>query len=211
MTMQSLQLKQLTLYLQQKCLLKLDTQIAPGEILTVMGPSGSGKSSLLAAIAGFLTPEFKLEGQVHLGHRRIDQFPPEQRGVGLLFQDPLLFPHLSIAQNLVFAMPASTRDKQEKVSAALMQLGLAGYEQRDPETLSGGQKTRVALQRLLFSQPQAVLLDEPFSSLDTDLRQEIRKLVFDALTTAGLPAVLVTHDQADADAAGGRIINLQDS
>ena len=149
MNKQALQLHQLALHLGQTPLLALNTRVEPGEIATVMGPSGSGKSTLLAAIAGFLAPDFRLAGEIYLGKTRIDTLAPELRGVGLMFQDPLLFPHLSIAQNLVFAMPANTTDKLAKASEALNQLGLAGYEHRDPETLSGGQKTRVALQRLL--------------------------------------------------------------
>lgn len=208
MNKQALQLHQLALHLGQTPLLALNTRVEPGEIATVMGPSGSGKSTLLAAIAGFLAPDFRLAGEIYLGKTRIDTLAPELRGVGLMFQDPLLFPHLSIAQNLVFAMPANTTDKLAKASEALNQLGLAGYEHRDPETLSGGQKTRVALQRLLLSKPQAVLLDEPFSSLDTALRQEIRNLVFDTLIQAQLPTILVTHDEADAEAANGQVTML---
>lgn len=94
------------------------------------------------------------------------------------------------------------------MTSALEQVGLAGFEERDPATLSGGQKARVALMRLLLSKPRAVLLDEPFSKLDTALRQETRALVFSQLREAGLPALLVTHDHADADAAGGRVIEL---
>lgn len=208
MTAPSLKLSQLTLHLNNQCLLQVDAQINAGEILTVMGPSGSGKSSLLAAIGGFLAPEFRLEGSITLAGQRIDHLPPESRGVGLLFQDPLLFPHMSIANNLIFAMPAKTANKQQKASEALSQLGLSGYEGRDPDTLSGGQRTRVALQRLLLSKPQAVLLDEPFSNLDTALRQDVRQFIFSTLADAGLPTIMVTHDKADAVAAGGHILQL---
>ena len=189
-------------------LLALDARIAPGEVLSVMGPSGSGKSTLLAFVAGFLGPAFAASGRVLLNGSEITGLPAERRGIGLLFQDPLLFPHLSVAGNLRFGLPRAARDRAARVEAALAAIGLAGFGERDPATLSGGQQSRVALMRLLLSEPRAVLLDEPFSKLDTALRQEIRELVFGRLREAGLPSLLVTHDQADAKAAGGRILTL---
>ncbi|MCA1770530.1 MAG: ATP-binding cassette domain-containing protein [Halomonas sp.] len=192
-----------------RTLLTLDARIAPGEVLTVMGPSGSGKSTLLAFAAGFLSPAFEAEGQVLLGEHDITALPAERRGVGLLFQDPLLFPHLSVGGNLRFGLPRAAPDKAAKVAAALAAIGLAGFGERDPATLSGGQQSRVALMRLLLSTPRAVLLDEPFSKLDTALRNEMRELVFSRLREAGLPSLLVTHDHQDAAAAGGPIITLE--
>lgn len=204
----TLHIQQVQITLHGETLLAIDRTIAPGEVLTVMGPSGSGKSTLLAYLAGFISPAFKAQGQVFLADTRLDTLPAEKRGLGLLFQDPLLFPHLSVAGNLRFGIPQRTANKQAQVTQALHQVGLAGYEARDPATLSGGQQARVALIRLLLSQPRAVLLDEPFSKLDMALRQEMRALVFNQLRDAGLPALLVTHDHADADAAGGPIIEL---
>nr|WP_246638066.1 ATP-binding cassette domain-containing protein [Halomonas neptunia] len=189
-------------------LLAVDATISPGEVLTVMGPSGSGKSTLLAYIAGFLDREFTASGGVWLGERSLLNLPAEQRNIGLLFQDPLLFPHLSVGGNLRFGLPRYLNDKRQQVTQALEQVGLAGFESRDPATLSGGQQSRVALMRLLLSKPRAVLLDEPFSKLDTALRQEMRMLVFSQLREAGLPALLVTHDHEDANAAGGPVIEL---
>lgn len=203
-----LRLEQVTIALADRTLLSVDATIAAGEVLTVMGPSGSGKSTLLAYIAGFLGQEFSASGRVALGERDLLTLPAEKRGIGLLFQDPLLFPHLSVGGNLRFGLSQSAPEKRQRVSRALAQIGLAGFEQRDTATLSGGQKARVALMRLLLSAPQAVLLDEPFSTLDTALRQEMRALVFGQLRDAGLPALLVTHDHADADAAGGPVIEL---
>ncbi len=208
MTSPVLSLRQLQLTLPGHCEVALDVEVAGGEILTVMGPSGSGKSSLLAAIAGFLSPAFTLKGDIFLGQQRLNELPAEQRGVGLLFQDALLFPHMSVAQNLAFALPSHVSDRRGAVAQALAAVGLDGYEERDPDTLSGGQKARVALQRLLLSQPRAVLLDEPFSRLDAHLRQNLRRQVFDSLRAAGLPALLITHDSEDARAAGGRVIEL---
>ena len=203
-----LQLQDVRLSLHDTLLLQLQADISGGEIVTVMGPSGAGKSSLLALVAGFLAPVFQSSGSVLLDGRDVLALPAEQRRIGLLFQDPLLFPHLSVGGNLRFALPAGTPDKDARVHAALAAVGLEGYADRDPDTLSGGQKSRVALQRLLLSEPHAVLLDEPFSRLDASLRRDVRALVFSTLKRAGLPTLMVTHDPEDAEAAGGRIVNL---
>lgn len=203
-----LRLEQIHIALAGRELLAVDATIAPGEVLTVMGPSGSGKSTLLAYIAGFLEREFNASGDVWLGEHNLLDLPAEKRGIGLLFQDPLLFPHLSVGGNLRFGLPRHSSDKRQQITLALEQIGLTGFEERDPTTLSGGQKARVALMRLLLSKPRAVLLDEPFSKLDTALRQEMRSLVFSQLREAGLPALLVTHDHADANAAGGPVLAL---
>lgn len=194
--------------LEGSLLLELDAEIGPGEVFTVMGPSGSGKSTLLAYLAGFLAPSFQASGRVLLDGHDISRLPAERRGIGLLFQDPLLFPHLSVAGNLRFGMPRTVPDKAGRIEAALEQVGLSGFGSRDPATLSGGQKARVALMRLLLSEPCAVLLDEPFSKLDRPLRHDMRRLVFDRLREAGLPSLLVTHDREDAEDAGGRVIEL---
>lgn len=208
MTTHRLTLKHVTIRLDDALLVALDSTVGPGEILTVMGPSGSGKSTLLAWAAGFMAPAFKATGQLLLDEQDITHLPAERRGIGLLFQDPLLFPHLSVAGNLRFGMPRATPDKTERVEAALAQVGLGGFGERDPTTLSGGQQARVALMRLLLSRPRAVLLDEPFSKLDMHLRHEMRELVFNHLRGAGLPSLLVTHDHEDAAAAAGPIISL---
>lgn len=204
----TLRLEQISIVLAGSELLAVNATIPPGEVLTVMGPSGSGKSTLLAYIAGFLDRDFTATGGVWLGERDLLTLPAERRNIGLLFQDPLLFPHLSVGGNVRFGLPRYEKEKHQQVSQALAQVGLAGFESRDPATLSGGQQSRVALMRLLLSKPRAVLLDEPFSKLDTALRQEMRTLVFSQLRDAGLPALLVTHDHADAKAAGGPVIEL---
>lgn len=192
-------------------LLALDSVVAPGEIVTVMGPSGVGKSTLLAYIAGFLPAAFSASGAVRLGDRELTALPAEARHVGLLFQDPLLFPHLSVGGNLGFGMRAggSRRERRRQIDAALDEVGLTGYAERDPATLSGGQEARVALLRVLLSRPRAMLLDEPFSKLDTALRDDLRRLVFTQVRERDLPTLMVTHDAADAKAAGGRVIELE--
>lgn len=196
------------LYLNGTLLAGLDAAIAPGEVLTVMGPSGVGKSTLLAFAAGFLDPAFRAEGRVLLNGRDVTHAPPESRHMGLLFQDPLLFPHMSVAGNLLFGVPRGAADRQARVAAALADAGLEGFAPRDPATLSGGQKARVALLRVLLSDPRAMLLDEPFSKLDSALRSDIRRFVFDRVRRAGLPCLLVTHDRQDADAAQGPVVEL---
>lgn len=209
--MASLILDNIVIQQDQQVLLSLDTTIAPGEVLTVMGPSGVGKSTLLAFIAGFLSPPFEARGRVLLDETRIDTLPAEQRHVGLLFQDPLLFPHLDVAGNLAFGMvrEGTRRQRRKRIHEALASVGLEAFAKRDPATLSGGQKARVALLRVLLSQPRAILLDEPFSRLDAELRGEIRQWVFERVRHYRLPTLMVTHDEADARATGGRIVTLR--
>jgi putative thiamine transport system ATP-binding protein len=188
-------------------LVELDATVPPGEVLTVMGPSGAGKSTFLAALAGLLDPAFELTGRVRLGAEDVTGLAPERRRIGVLFQDPLLFPHLSVAGNLLFGVPAGVgrRERRRRVDAALADAGLAGFGPRDPATLSGGQQARVALLRVLLSEPRALLLDEPFAKLDAALKDEIRRFVFARVRARALPTILVTHDPADAEAAGGRV------
>ncbi|TKT82611.1 ATP-binding cassette domain-containing protein [Aquamicrobium sp. LC103] len=206
-----LSLDKVTIALGATQLLSLTRHVPPGEVLTVMGPSGSGKSTLLAYIGGFLDPAFTATGRVMAGPVEITRLPAEDRHVGILFQDPLLFPHMSVAGNLIFALPAHVADRKERrrrAERALERVGLAGLGERDPDTLSGGQKARVALARVLLSEPRMLLLDEPFSRLDADLRQQMRELVFSRARESGLPALLVTHDEADAQAAGGDVARI---
>jgi putative thiamine transport system ATP-binding protein len=188
----------------------LDLMVAPGEVVTVMGPSGSGKSSLLAFICGTLDPVFRSQGRVRLGGDDITDQPPERRHLGILFQDDLLFPHLSVGGNLAFGLPAglSSRERDERVAAALDEAGLGGFARRDPATLSGGQRARVSLLRMLLSQPRALLLDEPFGRLDLLLRHQFRQFVFDRARANSLPVLMVSHDMADAEAASGKIITV---
>ncbi|MCF4010048.1 ATP-binding cassette domain-containing protein [Rheinheimera sp. UJ63] len=205
----TLQINALQLSRQQQPLLSLSTEIHAGEVLTVMGPSGSGKSSLLNWLSGLLAPQFSASGQIVLDGKDITHLPPHQRHMGLLLQDPLLFPHLNVAENIAFAMPKAIKgaQRQAQILAALDSVGLADMALRNPASLSGGQQARVALLRVMLAQPKALLLDEPFSKLDSRLRQEVRELVFNFIQQAKIPALLVTHDQADVPAAG-RLINL---
>jgi len=213
----SLQIKNLQLYRQGELLLSLDEQIAGGEILTIMGPSGSGKSSLLNWLTGILPNGFTATGEVWLNDKNVSHLPTHLRHIGVLYQDALLFSHLSVAGNIAFAMPQDNKNsaeklnkkqRREKIEQALEQVGLAGMENRHPDNLSGGQQARVALLRTLLSAPKAILLDEPFSKLDTQLRVDTRQLVFEQIRTHKLPAIMVTHDYSDAEAAKGKVIHL---
>ncbi len=186
----------------------LSLQIKAGEIASVMGPSGCGKSTLLSAICGNLDKVFTIRGEVLLNNRSVLMLPMEKRRIGILFQDDLLFPHMNVAENLAFALPhkTSTKMKKEKIREALAGADLSGFEKRDPATLSGGQRARVSLLRSLLAEPQALLLDEPFSKLDQELKDQIRSFVFESIRQLNIPALLVSHDHRDCPP--GQIINL---
>ena len=200
----------------------LRLHVPPGEILTLMGPSGCGKSSVLAAITGTLASvseglqPLQLQGSVQLNGRELAHLPTHQRGVGLVFQDALLFPHMTVAENLLFAVPVSgtngisltTAQCQARVQKALQAAELSGIGNRDPSSLSGGQRARVALMRALLAEPQALLLDEPFSKLDAALRAQLRPWVFAHVRERRIPVVLVTHDEQDV-ADPQRVLHLR--
>lgn len=205
-----LEFRDVTICKGSEALVSLHRKIEPGEVLTIMGPSGVGKSTLLSAVTGQLARDFTLEGEIWLDGNNITQLPPHRRMVGLLFQDDLLFPHLSVGANLAFGLrQGGTRgERRSRISAALSDVGLDGFENRDPASLSGGQRARVALMRMLLAEPCALLLDEPFSRLDATLRDQVRRLVFDRARARDLPVLMVTHDIADAEAAGGDVVEL---
>ena len=195
----SLQLQLTRLASSQATLLEnLHLDVPGGVVHTVMGASGSGKSSLLAAISGTLPAALVFEGRLTLNGLRLEHLPTEQRGVGLLFQDDLLFPHMTVFENLLFAVPSGPKpERKAAVMQGLIDLDLASWAHADPATLSGGQRARVALMRALLAQPQALLLDEPFSKFDATLRTRLRNFVFELVKKRHIPVLLVTHDAAD--------------
>lgn len=200
-----LTVKNLTL---RPLLREVNFSVERGEILTLMGPSGSGKSSLFAWMVGALSTDFHTQGELWLDDERLDARPVEKRGIGILFQDALLFDHFSVGQNLMLALPAHVRTaRREQVEQALASAGMEGFYASDPATLSGGERARISLLRALLAQPQALLLDEPFSRLDKKLRETFRAWVFGQVRALNIPVVLVTHDEDDIP-ADGRVIQL---
>ena len=196
-----MRLHDVTVSLHGRALVRIDAEVPSGGVLVLMGPSGSGKSSLLAYVGGFLDPVFEASGTVTIDGTEVTALPPPERRVGVLFQDPLLFPHMSVGGNLLFAVPRGERRRREVAEGALRDAGLDGFYARDPATLSGGQAARVALLRVLLSRPRALLLDEPFSKLDADRRERVRRFTFATARERDLPVLLVTHDEEDAAAA----------
>jgi molybdate transport system ATP-binding protein len=192
--------------------LTLDTEleVAPGETLALAGPSGAGKTSVLRAIAGLLRPE---RGRVVCGGERwldtaarID-LPPERRGCGYLFQEYALFPHLSAWRNVAYGLPRAER-RRERANELLEAFGLGERADARPRQLSGGERQRVALARALARRPRALLLDEPLSALDARTRGRASRELAAALRDAGVPALLVTHDFAEAALLGDRVAVL---
>ncbi len=203
----SLVLEKLSVYLGDSRIFEpLSLTVAQGEIVTVMGASGSGKTSLLSAVAGDLPEPLYAVGLVILQGRDLTRIPPESRRIGRLFQDALLFPHLTVGENLLFGMARGPKiERQAMLKTALQHLELEGFENREPHTLSGGQRSRVALMRALLAKPDAMLLDEPFSKLDKTLRSTIREYTYSHLQERNIPTLLVTHDPEDVP-TGGRVI-----
>lgn len=182
-----------------------DLVAMPGEVLALLGRSGCGKTTMLRMIAGFERPDagtIEVRGRLVAGPG-VD-VAPERRRVGMVFQEGALFPHLSVARNVGFGV-RDREGREAKVARALALVGLSGYEQRMPDALSGGQQQRVALARALAPEPDLILLDEPFSSLDATLRAQVRADVRRILGDAGATAVLVTHDQEEALSLADRV------
>ncbi len=192
--------------------------VASGEIVSIMGPSGCGKSTLLAYLCGALAPEtasgssseINASGTISIDGCDVTNMAMEKRKIGLLFQDDLLFPHMNVEENLAFALPyrLSKNERHHRISEALAAAGLSGYKKSDPRRLSGGQRARISLMRTLLAEPRALLLDEPFSKLDSRLRTQIRDFVFTTIRERNIPALMVTHDRQDCSE---RIIELHRS
>ena len=200
-----------SLSLDGKTLIKdLSFEITDGQVLSIMGPSGIGKSSLLHFLSGSLSPNLTTTGEAFLNNQALHTKSTQDRKVGLLQQMPLLFPHMSIIENLLFAIPADTKKSAriDMAQNALEKLSIPDKANALPKDLSGGQQARVALLRTLLSQPDFLLLDEPFSKLDPALRRDVRTFVLNEIRQANIPALLVTHDPEDAKAMEGNCLEL---
>ena len=181
----------------------VDIHVDPDEIVALLGPSGSGKSSLLRCIAGVQQPD---AGVITWDEADITATPAHRRRIGLVFQDPLLFPHRDVGANVGFGLAAD--GSAQRVAELLALVGLAGFERRDVATLSGGEAQRVALARALAPRPRLLLLDEPFGALDRDLRDRLAVDVRALLRAQGTPAIHVTHDREEAALIADRIVQL---
>lgn len=196
----------------QTVLSQLDLRIEAGSIVALLGPSGCGKSTILKLLAGLLQPQ---QGTLHFGERLIASArlstPPEQRDIGMVFQDYALWPHMSVAQNVAFPLlmrKVPPRERDVRVLAALQRVGLADFARRKPSDLSGGQQQRVALARAIIAEPKILLFDEPLSNLDRDLRESLCLEMASLLRQLGTTAVYVTHDRGEAEMLADRIVWL---
>ena len=188
----------------------LSLRVQSGEIMLVQGASGCGKSTLLGVISGTAPAQLNWQGDVSLNGRSLTTLPAEQRRVGILFQDPLLFPHMSVGDNLAFGLASDIRGaaRATAVTMALEQAGMAGFGDRDPASLSGGQAARIGLMRSLLAAPEALLLDEPFAALDQDLVAQFGGFVQAQIKARNIPAIMVSHDPSHAAFATGAPICL---
>ena len=195
----------------EKTLIKnLSIKIENSEILCVFGESGVGKSSLINVISGVNEENLKIEGEIKLNGVILNNIPTEKRKIGLLLQDGTLFPHLTVEQNLLFGMNKSLNKKEKKslILNYLDKANMSGFQDRYPNTLSGGQKARIACLRAILSEPNALLLDEPFSSLDPSQRNSFRGFVVKQVKRANIPCLLVTHDEGDKVISDKTPLNL---
>jgi ABC-type Fe3+/spermidine/putrescine transport system ATPase subunit len=193
----------------QPLLNDVNLQVPRGQTVALLGASGSGKSTLLKIIAGLETPE---SGSVWLDGQDITAWPPERRRLALMFQDYVLFPHLNVQDNVAFGLVEQgvpRAQARERANGLLQRFGLAGRGRDPVATLSGGEQQRVALARALITQPRALLLDEPFSALDAEMRDSLRAEFAQRIAEHGMRALLVTHDEAEARAMASGAWRLQ--
>ena len=188
----------------------LNLDINEGEFITMLGPSGSGKTTCLMMLAGFETPT---NGEIYLDSKPISKIPPHKRGIGMVFQNYALFPHLTVYENLAFPLKVRKLlkdDIDKKVDKALSMVSLSGFEKRMPNQLSGGQQQRVAVARSLVFDPQLVLMDEPLGALDKNLRESMQYEIKHIHENIGVTVVYVTHDQSEALTMSSRIAVFND-
>ena len=177
----------------------LNIKVNNGKILTIFGLSGIGKSSLINIIAGVSENNLLFTGEIILNNKKITNILPEKRKIGLLLQDGVLFPHLNVEQNLIFGIKKNLTNKEKYllINEHLINANMEGFENRYPNTLSGGQKARIACLRAILSEPAALLLDEPFLSIDPEQRNSFRLFVVNQIREKKIPCILVTHDESD--------------
>jgi ABC-type Fe3+/spermidine/putrescine transport system ATPase subunit len=190
--------------------LKVDFEIKKGEFLSILGPSGSGKSTILKLIAGFEKPD---TGTINMFGKNITKLDTEKRNVGVVFQDYTLFPHLNVFENIAYGLKVRKINKNsihKKVDEMLNLLNMKGYEKRKPQELSGGEQQRVAIARALVINPNIFLLDEPFSSLDTNLRKNIRREISQIQRKLNITTIFITHNQEEALSISDKILLIKD-
>lgn len=188
----------------QEILRDINLNLEQSEIIAILGPSGCGKTTLLRTISGLQEPNF---GKISLQGEPIEHVPCEQRGIGMLFQKPVLFPFKDVLGNILFAYQRKEERNMDDVYSILKEMGLKGKEHQAIETLSGGEAQRVVLARALLTNPKLLLLDEPLSALDVDLRRKIAQEMRSTLKARGIPAIHVTHDPVEASIIGDRVIH----
>ncbi len=190
--------------------LQLDLTVHEGEMISIIGPSGCGKSTALQLLCGLMPPD---SGTITLAGKDITATPPWQRGIGMVFQDYALFPHMDVQHNIAYSLKlrhVSRKERKEQVHSLLELVGLQGYERRWPDQLSGGERQRVSLARALASKPSLLLLDEPLSALDAQLRKHLRKEICRIHAETGITTIHVTHDQEEALGMSDRIVVMRD-
>lgn len=203
MNQTTLEIKNMTKHYNSETILNgLSFQLQQGEILSIVGPSGSGKTTLLRVLAGLEKPN---DGSVFMYGREITKRKANKRDISLVFQQPLLFPHMTVMENIVYGAKISKKYNKEKTDALLAAIGMGKYQDHFPSEISGGQQQRTALARAMATEPEVILFDEPFSSLDPSLRQDLRYWVRDFLVNQKTTAIFVTHDMEEAMIMGDKI------
>lgn len=186
-------------------------QLQPHEFLALLGPSGSGKSTILRLLGGFDLPD---QGEIYLNGKKVSSpnglVPPEERKIGFVFQDFALFPHLSVAENIAFGLKGPRQDKEQRVMELLNLVNLGQSVGKMPSMLSGGEQQRVAVARAMARKPDLILLDEPFSNLDYQMRNQLRQEIWDILRMQQISVILVTHDQEEAFMFADRVVVIKD-
>ena len=188
----------------QEILTDINLNLEQSEIIAILGPSGCGKTTLLRTISGL---QEQNSGKISLQGEPIEHVPCEQRGIGMLFQKPVLFPFKDVLGNILFAYQRKEERNMDDVYSILKEMGLEGKEHQTIETLSGGEAQRVVLARALLTNPKLLLLDEPLSALDVDLRRKIAHEMRSTLKARGISAIHVTHDPAEASIIGDRVLH----